>query len=551
MFALEVTFLTGRYVATALDDRNRGEWPPHPARFFSALAATYFESAERSDQERTALEWLERLGAPEIAATDAQEREAVTVFVPVNDTSVVASLDEESDALAQAIEGADHARGKPPKELASAEKKVVKARARFLEAVRREIAPVAAGKEGKDGPDRAAAVLPEHRVKQPRTFPSVRPADPRVTFVWPAADPTADQCASIDALSSRVVRLGHSASLVSVRVRQDAPATTWVPDTTGEVRSREDERVLRIVEPGQLAALEAMPAEQADEPGRVMPASFLRYVRSQLAHDDRAPTSVFGQDWIVLRRVHGPRLPSTRGVDVARTVRKALLQAYGPEAPEVLSGHMTPGQPSKSLHVALVPLPFVGHDRADGSILGVAIVLPAAATKDEKRAVFRAVEAWRTTADDGRLPVHLGRAGSLVLELLEETAGQSTLRASTWCSRARSWATATPIALDRNPGDLRSRDPAKEQEAYAAAEETIAISCERIGLPRPARVIATPAAPLAGGDKVRHFPPFQAGTQRVLVHAKITFERAVEGPILLGAGRYFGLGLLRPVGDHG
>ena len=32
MLALRIELLTGRYVATAYDDRNTAEWPPHPAR---------------------------------------------------------------------------------------------------------------------------------------------------------------------------------------------------------------------------------------------------------------------------------------------------------------------------------------------------------------------------------------------------------------------------------------------------------------------------------------------------------------------------------------
>ncbi len=553
MLAFEVAFLTGRYFATSFDDRSRAEWPPHPARFFSALAATYFESLERSDDERAALEWMEGLGAPEIVATEAWEREVVTVFVPVNDTSVLSELDEESRFLDEAHAALENAHSAGPKDRAGAEKKLAKARARFTEAACRAIAAVPAGKEGKDGPVRAAAVLPEHRGKQPRTFPSACPADPRVVFVWPKAEPSSKQRATIDSLAARVVRLGHSASIVSVRLRTEASNATWIPDVTGEVRAPADERTLRIVESGQMAALDAMPAEQADEPGRVMPAAFRRYVRPRAGEDNRVPTTVFGQDWVVLRRVEGPRLPSVRVVEVARTIRKALLQAYGNHAPEILSGHGSPGEPSLHPHVAIVPLPFVGHDRADGSILGVAIVLPVSATKDERRAVYLAIDSWgRATGGSGmeRMPVHLGKEGMLVLSPVGEDLAQVTLRPKTWCLRAMTWATATPIALDRNPGDLRSKDPLKEAQAYANAEEIIAKACERIGLPRPLRVIALAAAPLAGGDKARHFPPFQSTNQRVLVHARITFGSAVEGPLLLGAGRYFGLGLLRPVVDR-
>src|SRR4051812_45830082 len=102
MLAFEVSLLTGRYVATAYNDRGAAEWPPHPARLFSALVATHFEALDPPDHERAALQWLEVQGAPEITAPDASAREVVTVFVPVNDTSVVGSLDNEQAAVDEA-----------------------------------------------------------------------------------------------------------------------------------------------------------------------------------------------------------------------------------------------------------------------------------------------------------------------------------------------------------------------------------------------------------------------------------------------------------------
>jgi CRISPR-associated protein Csb2 len=484
----------------------------------------------------------------------------VTVFVPVNDASVVSSVDAEAQAVDDARLDVEAARVKGAKQLAAAEKRMAKTRTRFDEAVRKAVAAVPSGKEGKDGPSRATSLLPEHRGKQPRTFPSVQPAHPRVVFAWPNAQASAGQRATIDALAERVVRLGHSSSLVTIRVVEEVASPTWIPDETGEVRGSDDETVLRVVASGQLAALDAMFQRYADEPGRVMPASFRRYVRPKTSLlDERAPTTAFGQDWIVLRRVDGPRLPSTRAVDVARSVRKALLKGYGEGAPEVLSGHRAPGEPSERAHLAIVPLPFVAHDRADGSILGIALVLPNAATTEERRAVYRAVRSWQKAERKGdeeasRLPVFLGRAGTLGLVALEEDAHQSTLLPKTWCARATKWASATPLALDRNPGDLRSPDTNKESAAYAEADETIAVACERIGLPRPKHVTTVPAAPLAGGDKARQFPLYQTGKppiQRVLVHATLTFEKPVEGPILIGAGRYLGLGLFRPLRDNG
>lgn len=285
----------------------------------------------------------------------------------------------------------------------------------------------------------------------------------------------------------------------------------------------------------------------------------------RVAGEVAAPTSVFGEDWLVLKRVEGPeedrspRLSSVRTADVAQTSRKALMAAYGAGAPEILSGHRSSGEPADRAHLSYVPLPFVGHERADGAILGVALVVPRAATSDERAAVYQAVSRWEEK--DGReddagkiVPVHLGKAGNFWLLRLEAESVQVNLRPGTWCGQARSWVSATPVALDRNPGDLRSKDSKKEAAAYAEAEATIAVACERIGLPRPARVTVVPAAPLAGAEKARDFAAFSTGkppVQRVLVHATLGFDAPVRGPILLGAGRYFGLGLFRPLRERG
>lgn len=573
MLVLEVALLTGRYVATAFNDRETSEWPPHPARLFSALVAAHFEALDPPEDERAALQWLEAQGAPEILAPAASGRDVVTVFVPVNDTSVVGSLDGEKAAVDEARGDLEAARVKGGKAVSTAEKKLAKVEAKLAEAARKATAAPAAGSEGKAAPTEAASVLPERRKRQPRTFPSVTPAemgaDARFALVWPAAEPPAAVRATLDALAARVVRLGHSSSFVSVRLLDEAPAepgphqVRWVPDDTTSAGGGET-HVLRVVGPGQLAALCAAYATQGDAPGRVMPARFQRYAQPRSRTAEAVPRSAFGEDWIVLRRVdprgkRSPRLPSVRAADVARTARKALMAALGDGVPDILSGHHASGKPLDRAHLAYVPLPFVGHERADGSILGMALVLPRDASAEERQAVFRALHAWEQRfgeEDDGelRVPLNLGEAGKLWLARQEEEAVQSTLRPETWCAQARSWASATPVALDRNPGDLRSQDPAKEAAAYAEAEETIAVACTRIGLPRPARVTAVPAAPLAGADKARLFPPFLTGkppVQRVLVHATLAFDEAVRGPILLGAGRYFGLGLFRPLVDHG
>jgi CRISPR-associated protein Csb2 len=546
MLAIEVAFLTGRYVATAYNTRSEAEWPPHPARLFSALAATHF-ALDTDEQgladERAVLEWLERRGAPSIAASEAATRDVVTVFVPVNDVALT-NVDDEAAQLDDARVALEHARSAGDAKLVKKQTAVVnKAESILQKAISRDTAVSFRRVDPRYG----RRVLPEHRTRQPRTFPSVAPANPRVTYIWPDVAASDRQRDQLDRLLGRVVRLGHSSSLVSVRLVDTPPTPNWRPADDGE-------EVLRVVQGGQLSALVQAYALHRETEPRVMPALHQRYSKTLRAVVDEHPASVFSDSWLVLRRVEGPLLPMTSAVGVAQVMRKALLSYSEEPIPEILSGHAPGGGPSQRPHVAIVPLPFVGHPHASGAILGLALVLPRAASDEERRAVYQAVYGWEHDhrQDDEDTPViqlNLGSTGELRLERIEWGVPLTSLRAETWCGPGRAWYSVTPVALDRNPGDLRSRDPKKLNEALLAARDIVAQACARIGLPRPTSVEVLPAAPWAGAAKARHYPPYPpdtARTQRVLTHVRVEFDRAVCGPVLIGAGRYLGLGLLRP-----
>ena len=75
--------------------------------------------------------------------------------------------------------------------------------------------------------------------------------------------------------------------------------------------------------------------------------------------------------------------------------------------------------------------------------------------------------------------------------------------------------------------------------------------CARIGLPAPREVIVTPVSAHAGVPPVRAFSHLQRkdGSRRRHGHAILVFDEPVCGPVILGAGRYRGYGLCRPLGD--
>ena len=277
MLAIDVEFLTGRYVATAYSSRVDSEWPPHPARLFSALIATHAAEPDVSLDERGILEWIETLGPPEIWASPASPRDIVTVFVPVNDVALTdvdmpaADCDETRVAVVRARAKGDS------KELKRSEKALEKAEKKLKAAISRQTEVP----DGRINPALGARVLPEHRIRQPRTFPSVTPDDPRVTFVWPHAKVSDGQLPTLAGLLGRLVRLGHSSSLVAARVNTDFvaetdPRSAWRPATGGE-------ETLRVVQPGQLEALERSFAQHQETEPRVMPARFVGYTRQRVS----------------------------------------------------------------------------------------------------------------------------------------------------------------------------------------------------------------------------------------------------------------------------
>lgn len=558
MLAFELEFLTGRYSATRYNDRSRAEWPPHPARFFSALVATHYSHDPVLAEERRALEWLEQQPPPLIAASlpeDVAERETFTAFVPVNDPTVVGSFQDEVEELEAARKEASELvaqGGAAPKRGSAAAKaraRVEKAEKTLADRMHRALQP---GKVTGTALDDAKSLLPETRKRQARTFPSICPRDPRIHFVWPDATPSAEVRSALLGLAERLVRLGHSSSLVRATLTEAPAPVAWRPDDAGEHQ-------LRVVRAGQLQALDdAFELHQETQP-RVLPASFQAYTTRAERTKTAVPSSHFGEDWLIFRRVRGPSLPMTAGPGLALVIRRALLKFAGPAAPEILTGHAAGGGPSQRAHLAIVPLPFVGHRHADGSILGVALVLPADVSAEDRRAAFRAVRAWELAGrkevdEDGQVPVFLGASGTLVLERLDGPAVQAGLQPPTWCRPARRWLTATPIALDRNPGELWSRKAEEAARAEAEAISSIRAAVQFLGLPAPSSVTPLRFAPLAGTAKARRFPRFPQDAskpQRVLVHAEVQFDAPVRGPLLLGAGRYFGLGFLRPVNDHG
>jgi CRISPR-associated protein Csb2 len=318
--------------------------------------------------------------------------------------------------------------------------------------------------------------------------------------------------------------------------------------------------MLRVVGPGQLERLEeAYKRHQAIDP-RVLPAHPQRYGEPG-GDDPQRPCTVFTDEWIILERIDGQRPLASRGIDLAIALRRALIEIHGREnLPAALSGHDAKGERASQPHLAFVPLPWVGHEHADGSVQGLALIAPRSIAPDEREALMRLLAKWESERGDKDddyaielgTPLDLGRPLQIRFRRVEVT-NKATLNATRWCKPSRRFITAIPIALDRHPGNLRSNVQRAAHKAAAEAASSIEDACERIGLPRPSDVSISLAPLLPGAQHVRQFapwPPQPGRARRARVHAEIVFPEAVYGPVLIGAGRYFGLGLCLPVADR-
>lgn len=543
MLAIEVELLTGRYAATAHNDRGRAEWPPHPARFFSALVAALHDHDPVHQTERAALLWLEQQRAPalwvdpEAAVGRRQVQDAYgrwrvpDVYVPVNDVTL--GLDAEIRRAEEALQQAEGASKRK-----TAERKLAAARS-----APNVVEAVASDKALKT----VIALLPDWRTRQVRTFPVVIPATPTFAFVWRDADATGHRGA-LERLCARVTRLGHSSSLVRCNVVDRDIAPTFFPSDEGEI-------TLRVIGPGQLKRLDGAFAVHRGVESRVLPARSQRYrsaakVATPAAHAE----SVFSADWVIFERVGGSRPVSSRSTDLARALRRALLEQHGDkDLPATLSGHAE-GVPTEQPHVAFVPLPFVGHEHADGAVMGCALVPPRQLPASDRETLHRLVAQWEKERADacGNLTLAGGSLLPFAVRRVDVSAKRS-LSPALWCRASTRFITATPIALDRNPGNLRSNQGGTAQKAAVEAQHSISDACLRIVGVRPVSVEISLAPLLPGAQRVRDFLPWPGRPgrpPRVRVHADLRFAEPVRGPLLLGAGRYFGLGLCLPVKDQ-
>lgn len=489
MIALAIHYLMGWASATDPTDYEAPEWPPHPARVFMALAAAHFETQDALSSE------IRESERGSLVWLESQAAPCLRTSEAERGTAVTSFVPVNDVSISSRTE-----------------------------------------------PTKALVMLPESRPRQPRGFPRAIPHEDTVWLIWPDAEAPHKVRERLSGLCERVTRIGHSSSVVQMWLEEDeVPAPNLVPDTLAPTSS------LRTPGVGTLDALEGFYEEG------IRPTVSLWTEYGPPADESEILSSDFDYRLLVLLVRPGESPYEHLDLRVTRRVidyfRRAVISAAREPVPEYISGHAIDGSPSHEPHIAFLPLGFVGHRHADGHLLGLAVALPRGLSTQERARCEAALAALlsRPGVEEDRGRLRMGNLGRWRLEPVDREAPPYTLRAETWTAPSRWWASVTPVVLDRFTHD--------EDEK----REIVSLACTRIGLPQPREVRLSPVSPWIGAPPSAEFGPLSTASgrpARPFTHVLLDFgekngsDVAVQGPVLIGAGRYRGYGVLRPYGGR-
>lgn len=367
--------------------------------------------------------------------------------------------------------------------------------------------------------------------------PKVCIPDPEVQFVWPDVELPEHQ---VDALAWRAARVGYlgsadSKALMSIADRPPAEgfdaAKRWEPVPEGAPTGG-----CVLVNVGSRDHLDA--ALRAHRLGDPRDRRRARQRRSRCWYrppDFARPPGGRGGNAVWLE--FGDSLPAGMAVKVAHALKAALMRRWADHEPGGppwwITGHETPRDRDYQLARFLV-LPAVGHDYADGRLQGACVWVPEVG--DSEREAMAAALA-RTLG-----VFHVPGFGDIRTSETDPQSGRRRWAAAPtrWIGPARRWVTALPGLSDRH--------------GFPVVADAIRW-CVQAGLPEPdpGSVEVSRNRLLPGGIELRTHQlarPKHRST-RGYAHVRFTLAEPVMGPVVVGAGRSFGLGLCAPQDEPG
>lgn len=501
---ISVRLHDGRYHGT-------GDWPPSPARLFQALVAAAAQGNVLSGEDGAALSWLEQLLPPEIKGPSARHGQRLKNYVPNNDLDAV---------------GGDPSRiGEVRTSTKIFHPYIFDVEVPFLYAWRFEPS------------DEASRRADEICALAERLYQLGRGVD--MAWAW-------GEVLDDPALENRLARHG-GALYHPTQGGEGSSLDCPIPGSLESLRQRfaaNGMRFSRVDEEKEAQVLFSQAPKPRFQSVRYNspPAHQLFDLRKTIGDSPFDPYS--------LGRVSELTL-SIRDKAVER-FEKALPQ-HAAEIKRVLIGAAATDA-DKAARVRIVPLPSTGHHHVDPSIRRVLIEVP------PNCPIGADDIAWAFSG----LVVEAGAVDPETGEITGETrlvpAGERTMLTHYGVDtdeRHRQWRTVTPAALPEtaarrriDPHRLREETKGGHERAREQHVATTAVlqALRHVGNDAQVSTIRVQREPFdAKGARAEAFAPGTRFAKERLWHIEIVFAEPIVGPLLLGDGRYLGLGLMAPV----
>ena len=500
---ISVRLHEGRY-------HGAGDWPPAPARLFQALVAGAGLGGPLGKEVSEALGWLERRAPPLIGVPVMRAGQPVMFYMPNNDLDAVGG-----------------------------------------------------------NPRRIAEIRTATKFFRPLLFDATIP----FLYAWSldAVEENEPNSRVVCSLSERLYQLGRGVDMAWAwgEMLDAGEFDALLLSYAGRVyrpSSGGNGNTLACPEPGSLASLETRYRAngrrfKTESKGKTVKQIFSQAPRPRfrpVAYESTPSRRLYElRDSTVDDAAYGVwPLAQASGLVVALRDRaverlRRALPDRGSEIERVLVGRKPDGSDDgpTSSRVKIVPLPSIGHHHADRGIRRILVEIPAACPLRSSD-VHWAFSGLELSEPD---------TGELLDQVLIPAGDESMLDHYGAAAelRCRVWRTVTPCALPE-ASKRRRIDPvriaieakdgverAAEQCRAAAAVVSALRHAEVRGRAESIRVQREPFE--AQGERVEAFAPGTRFGKERLWHVEITFEAPMAGPLIIGDGRFLGLGLMAPV----
>ncbi len=350
-----------------------------------------------------------------------------------------------------------------------------------------------------------------------------------VTYEWEAEPETAAHLPALRTIAGSVSAVGHGMDTAVARAalfERPAPAkgVRFTPSEDGVLR-------LDVPYPGAFDALEERFRRFRSRVGALGVSGVPEVPRQSAEYaSNLKPPPVRREAFRLLDMRDNPfAFEGTRAMEVAAMTRHAVgIAAHraglDPVTVSELMGHRG------GRRIRAQPLPDIGHLHADGRIRRVLLTAPKSVREEDWLDVVTRMVGAELVPPGGA-----GPAGILV------PAEEGDSIVARYCCRSAAWTTATPVVL---PGrDCRRGRPRPARSAcrllrHAGIPEGLA---EEVTM-EPAGLLTGSAAPKLY-RRPRHLSDWPC------THVSVRWRSPFAGPLVLGAGAGYGLGLFLPMDD--